>query len=283
MSLVPYKKYGKYTRAFYPARTYYKSYGRGKYTKASSKISRIARDVSMLKKIIEIKQIDYRPDPLADFVLPYNASNTAAMYLINNVVSGTASNQRIGRKINMKSLEIFFIAQWVYSAEKASTPEFLPSNSLRCAVIYDNQPMTWGNAGSFPDKSTIFGTFGNIGNTSNVFSPINPASTQRFTLLADHHVHTDPQVNPNDLDPSATAPGLPQASQHFEWRRKITLKDLPATYLDSGSGISSVMGGALYVLIYSTIQSIQSIGHQYDNHFVLGASTNFRLRYVDTQ
>lgn len=102
---------------------------------------------------------------------------TVAVNLLNGLIPGTGETNRIGRKVDMKSLEIkIYITQNAGAALGAVTPSF-----FRMLLVYDKQPNaanpTWADVITSTDNA------GAVLSTSRDFK--NMSNSSRFRILRD--------------------------------------------------------------------------------------------------
>lgn len=94
-------------------------------------------------------------------------------FCVNLTIEGSGPSQRIGRKINMKSLRIRGWLDWVNSYDS--------KNIYRLVVVYDRQ-----TNGVQPAFNTVFQNIDTSGTfTTNILSPLSVNKTDRFIVLAD--------------------------------------------------------------------------------------------------
>lgn len=131
---------------------------------------------------------------------------------VNPIPTGTSGSERIGRKIQMKSVQL----RWISSTTSNNAP-------VRIAIIYDKNP-----SGSLPIVSDIWGA-----DNFNALSVL--ANSERFIMLADE-VH-------NASFGGSLSGGTQQAGTIF---RKI---NLPSMWSGTTSGaITSQTEGAVYIM-----------------------------------
>lgn len=129
----------------------------------------------------ELKGVDTDISLAFDDVLATTNTN-GSMFTLNLVPPGTASYNRIGRKIRLKSLRLQVPATYVYTLGDANTRE--TENRLRMVVVWDKQP-----SGAVPTWDTIFGSTNQVGTeASGIFSSLRFDNTDRFRVLLDKQV-----------------------------------------------------------------------------------------------
>jgi len=189
----------------------------------------------------------------------------ADVFTLNLVAPGTASYNRVGRKISMKNLRIRFLANYKYAP--IATTLSIQGALMRCVVVYDRQP-----SGAVPTFETIFGTTLQDGTeAATVLSPVRYDNTARFVVLSDN-------ILKGDVDPGQSAGGTENevvVAYHFD--KFIPLKGLETVYSGQSSPctIADISTGGLYLYFRATSSTDEFIDWSI-------ASTSFaRLRYMD--
>ena len=102
--------------------------------------------------------------------------NTTPLVTPNLVQSGAGFYNRIGRRIEMKSLHLTGL---IHSTGKQADQDY-----CRLLVVYDRQ-----TNGALPAASDILKDYDQSGSSSTgVFSGINPDNRERFVILADYRL-----------------------------------------------------------------------------------------------
>lgn len=118
-----------------------------------------------------------------------NMSSNTGIYVLNMLVAGTGSWNRIGRIIDMKSirLRLKLSCAWDLSPyesgnpDVATPPNFLDSRSCRLVLVYDRQPN-----GTLPLKSDIFQYKTAMGQETGDWNAMLAFDNmERFTILRD--------------------------------------------------------------------------------------------------
>lgn len=181
---------------------------KGNVGKSTSLIRTGGRSVKV-RSINELKDIT----ALQNAVIPVTTSG-AQVTLINGVAQGVASNERIGRKITMKSL---FVRG--YAAMQGST---VGNSPVRVLIVYDKQT----NA-SAPIVTDIV-----LQDT--IMSPMNLANAQRFQVLYDA------------VFKLGTA-----GDQVFNFQKYIKLNHDVTYNLGATSAVGSIQTGSVYCLVWN--------------------------------
>lgn len=145
------------------------------------------------------------------------AQTTAQLLLLNGVDDGATPLTRIGRRINMTSLEI----RWIGSLAAASAG----ASPLRLVVIYDKQ----SNAVA-PTAADVFAA-------DVIYSTMNLANSRRFKVVVDELVE-------------CVGTAGPQGWNRKIWRdftAKGTKEGLQVEFNDNSTAtITSIISGSLY-------------------------------------
>lgn len=185
----------------------------------------------------EVKLLDW------DILIAGTLSSTGAATVINSVGEGNDYNARIGRKINVCSVEYHML----FSAEAASLSANGPggADALRFVLVYDRQP-----TGSLPAWSDVFTTSA-VTNAPMLHRNVN--NLDRFEILASDFV----DINAGDN------------SKCFH--RYVAMKH--DTRFDAvGSGIANISSGAIYVLYADTVAAASNFAY---------LTGRVRLRFTD--
>jgi len=171
------------------------------------------------------------------------------MYLMNGMPEGTAVNERVGRQITVKSIELrgYFVCI-------ASTTQRV----IRVAVVYDRSPN-----GVMPTYTDIFRpqTGALLTNLSLPVYPPNLNNRARFDILYDCQ-HTTSGGS------SSTTNTYP--SPHFDIKIDAVLGTV---YMGSGALIGSIQGGALYIVFADSTEVVNP--RTFDVYWTT------RVRYTD--
>lgn len=151
-----------------------------RYTGKSYRVSRVMRPRSDLYKLEDEKKgLDTRMD------VPNigNSPGLAIMDSFNRVIGGTASHQRVGRKIKMKSIRIKGVA---YYSVDASTE--LPRDvCLRMIVVYDKQ----SNGTGATVGDVMVATTNDTPSENNTYfsNQLGYDDMERFVIILDKMIH----------------------------------------------------------------------------------------------
>lgn len=179
----------------------------------------------------EIKSWDVSPNP-ANIIriqdTPHgNGSNdlsTGLICLNCGIQPGSAFYQRIGTKINMKSVHIRWAMGWTYAALTSAAGAAY--NEIRVMLVYDRQPN-----GAYPGIADILGVNDTGSVTMN--AGINMANRSRFTMLRDQMF---------DFDAAS------QIGKTCNWY--VKLKGLETEYKAGTADIAAISTGSLLFLFW---------------------------------
>lgn len=170
------------------------------------------------------------------------AAAFAGITELNDVQQGATVYQRIGTKIQMKSIRVSFTVA-------ISALALINNASVRWMIVYDRQVNGVGlTLATLIADSTAAAATG-------FHSGINIANRSRFLILRDQEITIEN--------------GGPQIHNVSDY---IKLNNLEAEYRASGATIGDIATGALYLVILSDVLTVNS---------PLLLDMNCRLRYVD--
>jgi len=171
----------------------------------------------------------------------YNFSTTGTINLIATIAQGASVNQRVGKKIALKSVQI-----------RGSSSSGTTTTGADCALllVYDRRP-----TGALPSITDILTAV-----DTNAFN--NDANSGRFQIIMRKDwVHTGNITTP------ATGNEIKDHSNY------VPLKGLPCVYKAAGTGaIGDIEQGALYAV---------AVGSNVAGTTAPTGSLNFRTRFVD--
>lgn len=190
-------------------------------------------------------------------------STNGGVQLLNGIQQGSASFNRIGRKVLLKSLRMKII--WTLSQFANGTTGDYNGNLLRIVVVWDKQP-----SGVQPTYDTIFGRTNDAGTESaQVFDSLRFDNTGRFKVLSDKVYECNPKA------------GLVANGDFCNYRyfcdEYIKLKNLETVYSGSTNpaSIADISTGGLYVYF----RALQNDAN--DDQFIIDPTSFARLRYYD--
>jgi len=176
-----------------------------------------------------------------------SANVTTAVVLCNGCARGDEINERTGREIVMKSIQL------QYNAVSTATTGIV--NHVRVMVVYDRQ----ANGAALTAAQVL----SNTGGADGTLCPRNLENRRRFWILYDRSVVVGPQ------GVTTTALGaLPLV--HRQWYRRITL---PVTFNNGDAGsVADITTGSLYLVV---------VGNQADGNTDADVYYHVRVRYQD--
>lgn len=202
---------------------------------------------------VEVKSFDVTPGntaiPVPGGVTGAEPAAFAGLCELNCVQAGNAFYQRIGTKINVKSVMLRF--QFLNSIVTATGAFSELPAVLRYMVIYDRQ-----TNGAFPAMTDILQN--NDTGAVTLGSSVNITNRDRFVVLRDKQVELD------------------YANQQGAWITEyIKCPSLDVQFKSSSDTIGDITTGAIYLMVFGTyqdgpaftgaqIQSIQSRVRYYD-------------------
>ena len=174
----------------------------------------------------------------------YNMNTTGSIVLIPTIAQGASVNQRVGKKIKLKSLAC---RGWIYNDTAAS------ANDVAFLIVYDRRP-----TGSLPAITDIL-----VAANSAAFN--NDANSGRFQIMKrdDFVLLGVPAIGSTMTDCSAVSADF-----------YLNLRNLPCTFKAAGTGaIGDIEEGALYLVTVGN-----NTGGSNNGAF---GSLAFRTRFID--
>lgn len=209
---------------------------------------------------VEIKWVDVTNGgtPPVDLTM----SQTTANSLMNGLLLGTGPNQRLGRKIRLKSLRLRGIIR-----KAQGTAPGLDGDFGRVFVVYDRQANAVGPAYADLMQSTDLAS----NQSSTVWDHFNMSNSDRFKILRSYEYNAYPSTAASITGQPAQEPVEAQQTRIID--DFIPLTDLVTQY-NSGNtgGVADITTGSLYVFAQG-------------NELVANATMKFsftaRLRFED--
>jgi len=172
--------------------------------------------------------------------------------VLNAIPQGADFNNRIGRKVYNKSLQL---RGWVQNANTQGSEDF-----CRLVVLYDAQP----NA-ALPTFATTFKD-ANAAAASTVLSGLNIDERERFKILLSEEFLIPPVTNAAGVE---TDVGITDGSQHLKFNRFIDLKGIETCYnVTNGGTIADITSGSIIIFFFGQTGEDQ-------------ANWSTRIRYYD--
>lgn len=233
----------------------YKKYleSRGKMKKRKPKrVSAIQRFAPHTPPRPEIKSVDCSVAPTA-------ITTAAQFYLLNGMVPGTQFYNRIGQKINMKSITI----RWNIGV---GVPGAAADDYVRIMVIYDKQ-----TNGAFPALADVLQDISQNGTAqSDCLTGLNLQNRNRFVVLRDHTLSNYNALGTVQQVVSGADTETMDVVSKVEY---IPLEGAETIFKSSGAtgAVTEVQSGSLIVMAVG-----QTVANQAFN-----LSYRARLRYTD--
>jgi len=198
---------------------------------------------------------------------------------MNGTQVGADVKQRIGRKIALKTLQLFCTVQCdayngiVPGTNYRSVQLDYTSPSVRILVFYDRQN---NGKASGPSLSELFDSdmattsIQNYGHFINCGK--NLANTDRFLFLLDKTYTVDKMFSVDLSDPVKDQPAW--THKPIQKRFYINLKNLVTNYNGTGDTLSNINEGALHVLMLTNRSANETNGQTY-------VELSWRVRFTD--
>lgn len=168
---------------------------------------------------------------------------------INNVSQGTTMSQRVGNKINMKSVSV----RLTIGYKNTAAVTYKDRATVRVMLVYDKQP----NA-TYPAYSDILqDTSTNATNTNSFNSNINITQKNRFVMVKDKFINFD----------------LNHQIEHVKMFKK--LNNTETSFKSTTGAISDIINGALYLIVFKS-QNISAV-----DNAICAYDIATRIRYID--
>lgn len=222
------------------------------------------KSAALFSKGVEVKCCDF-----PNVELGLNTSGGAAC--INLVNNGAAFYNRVGNKIEMKSLE-------VHGCLKPFDTQTQDNMACgRILIVYDRQPSA---SSTIPTLNQVIKSIDNVGGATSTYQDfVNIDNRDRFQILRDMKFSL-PWVKYTSnatTDMAGTAIHIPGAGDEFQVNEYIKLKGLCTQFSGTGTemtpiSVANVTTGSLLVYTLGNLAS-DKVGWL--------ARLNFRLRYVD--
>lgn len=204
--------------------------------------NRAARGMRLEKKVIDINNASYAVDITG-----------TQLQLLNGCVAGSQNFNRIGRKINLKSLQIqgYFV-----NADNSAV-----STKARMIIVFDKQ-----SNGAAPTYADIVTSQNIAGTTSSTYNDmINLNNRDRFEIIR------DTKVTIGALDSTATqafaqSPGMVLVDQYIKLGNRETVYNA-----GTAGTVGDIQSGSLYVFFIASQNNAAGV------NFV----GSFRTRFVD--
>jgi len=178
-------------------------------TAVSSNYVRRIRNYGLQTRGPELKRLDFNATNT-----PVSSTGVFNATFLNGIAAGTGVNERVGRRVVMKSLHL---KGMVYSAN--ATGNFV----TRMVIIYDKD----NNGGSNPTATTVF-------TVDDFRGQINLDNADRFQIIADNWFEYSSTYDP---------------PKHYDLYIPM---DLPITYNSTTNAITSIQCGSLLMYCVTT-------------------------------
>ena len=187
-------------------------------------------------------------------------NDNSGMIVLNLIQQGAGSWNRVGRKVNLRSLRI----RGDILHTQTTTSGITNGQVVRCVIVWDKQP----SSGTIPQWQDIFGFTAQDGTEgTSMYAPIRYDNMDRFSILRD--VTYDPQ-------PGAKA-GNPDIVTYYNTIDEyIRLGDRECVFSGQSNPmtIADISSGAIYFCIRAKTNNANTTQSNINN-------MTARLRYTD--
>ena len=127
-------------------------------------------------------------------VIPNSVNDNSGMIVLNLIQQGAGSWNRVGRKVNLRSIRIRGDINHTQTTQSASGNTV--GQVIRCVIVWDKQP----SGGTIPQWQDMFGFTAQDGTEgTSMYAPIRYDNMDRFSILRD--VTYDPQPGAKSGNP----------------------------------------------------------------------------------
>lgn len=209
----------------------------------------------------ELKGVDTDTD--ANTIIATTSTNGDIMTL-NLIQPGSASYNRIGRKIKLKSVRMWGVL--TFNIGEAALSADVKGLNVRMAVVWDKQP-----SGALPTFADIFGhTLQDGTEQSLIFDKLRYDNTDRFQVLRDC-VKT---ANPGLYNGGAGSGNLQQMVMYYDEFIDLKNKETVFSGQSAPATIADISSGALYLVVRAS-DNTSGVGQ-------VELDGEARLRYTDS-
>lgn len=216
------------------------------------------------KKIPEYKRIEFKALDTYSTVgsMPLFALYTGStgIILLNSIQEGTDMFNRIGRKICNRSL---LLKYWLTATAFAATTSDANFHQVSIAIVWDKFPQAVS-----PVYSDIFSDGVGLTNVQAWSSPF-LVNRNRFKVLGRHLMNLGVNSSAAMSNSATNSPFIFQGQFWFRW----SAGKLMTIFNSSGSGISSIENGAIY-LVYTGSTAVATNACYYLNFISRHRFTN---------
>lgn len=188
-----------------------------------------------------------------------------SIFVLNLVPPGSASFNRVGRKIYNKSLRLK--GSFTFTTGPTATTSDQLGSYIRMVVVWDKQP----SSGSIPTFDSIFGVTAQDGTESTtLLSPLKYDNMDRFQILKDCTYVSNP-----DVVISGGTTNQNERLMAFDEFLKLGGRETVFSGQSATQTIADISSGGLYVIFRSNANTALT------NFQVVNSDAIARLRYTD--
>lgn len=199
---------------------------------------------ALLLKNAEKKGVD-TDFSTASVILTTNTN--AGITVLNLIQQGTGSWNRVGRKVQLKSIRIKAVATFEYVP--AAVTGIIDSATVRMILVWDKQP----SGAAIPTFDTIFGHTDQTGTEATTFlDSIKYDNMDRFKILRDVVIPAQPQLwNNSALSTNTTR-------SDYKIDEYVQLRDREVVYSGQSNPmtIADISTGALYLIFRADTSAV---------------------------
>lgn len=189
-------------------------------------------------------------------------NDNSGMIVLNLIQQGAGSWNRVGRKVNLRSLRI---RGDINHTQVTGAPGLTYGQVVRCVIVWDKQP----SSGTIPQWQDMFGFTAQDGTEgTSMYAPIRYDNMDRFSILRD--VTYDPQPGAK----AQTAPDTVVYQNTIDEYIRLGDRECVFSGQSNPMTIADISSGAIYFCVRAKINNALN---------TQSAITNMtaRLRYTD--
>ena len=192
--------------------------------------------------------------------IPSTVNDNSGMIVLNLIQQGAGSWNRVGRKVNLRSIRIR--GEITHTQTTASGNTF--GQTVRCVVVWDKQP----SSGTIPQWQDMFGFTAQDGTEgTSMYAPIRYDNMDRFSILRDVTCNMQPGAKSGNPDVVDSYSIIDEYIRLGDRECVFSGQSNPMT-------IADISSGAIYFCVRAKINNVNAVQSSINN-------MTARLRYTD--
>ena len=189
-------------------------------------------------------------------------NDNSGMIVLNLIQQGAGSWNRVGKKVNLRSLRI---RGDINHTQATGAPGLTYGQVVRCVIVWDKQP----SSGTIPQWQDMFGFTAQDGTEgTSMYAPIRYDNMDRFSILRD--VTYDPQPGAK----AQTAPDTVVYQNTIDEYIRLGDRECVFSGQSNPMTIADISSGAIYFCVRAKINNTNTTQSSINN-------MTARLRYTD--